>query len=183
MIDQRTIFEIHRLAHEGFSLRKIAGTLGIARRTAQKYLDEPNPPRPRWRRPSLLDPFHDEIERLLQIDPTASAVVIRQCLEVQGFHEGLSLLRQHLRQVRAHKTPQPTIRFETPPGHQCQVDWGHFGALTYGNTARKLYCLAGLKGIVACSTSNLPIRSGKRPCTSASSMPFTSFRYPQGTCP
>ena len=146
MIDQRTIFEIHRLAHAGFSLRKIARTLGIARRTAQKYLDEPNPPRPHRRRPSLLDPFHEEIERLLQIDPTASAVVIRQRLEAQGLQGGLSLLRQHLRQVRAHKTPKPTIRFETPPGHQCQVDWGHFGALIYGNTARKLSCLAVVEG-------------------------------------
>jgi transposase len=146
MINQRTIFEIHRLAHEGFSLRKIARPLGIARRTAQKYLDEPNPPRPRWRRPSLLDPFHEEIERLLQIDPTASAVVIRQRLAARGFPGGLSLLRQYLRQGRAAKAPKPTIRFETPPGHQCQVDWGHFGALTYGNTARKLYCLAVVKG-------------------------------------
>jgi transposase len=146
MIDQRTIFEIHRLAHEGLSMRKIARALGIARRTAQKYLDEPTPPRPRQRRPSLLDPFHEEIERLLQIDPKASAVVIRQRLETQGFPGGLSLLRQYLRQVRAQKAPKPAIRFETPPGHQCQVDWGHFGALTYGNTARKLYCLAVVEG-------------------------------------
>jgi transposase len=146
MINPRPLFELHRLTHAGFSLRKIARTLGIARRTAQKYLAEPNPPRPRWRRPSLRDPLHDEIERLLPIDPTASAVVIRQRLEAQGFHGGLSLLRQHLRQGRAHQTPQPTIRFETPPGHQCQVDWGHFGALTYGNTARNLYCLAVVEG-------------------------------------
>jgi transposase len=42
--------------------------------------------------------------------------------------------------------PQPTIRFATPPGHQCQVAWGHFGALTSGNTARKLSCLAVVEG-------------------------------------
>jgi transposase len=146
MIDQRTIFEIHRLAHEGLSLRKIARALGIARRTAQKYLDEPNPTRPIVKRPSLLDPFHDEIERLLQLDPNASAVVIRQRLEARGFTGGLGILRQHLRQVRAQKAPKPAIRFETPPGHQCQIDWGHFGALTYGNTSRKLYCLAIIEG-------------------------------------
>jgi transposase len=146
MINQRTIFEIHRLAHEGLSLRKIARALGIARRTAQKYLDEPNPTRPLVKRPSLLDPFKEEIERLLQIDPTASAVVIRQRLEARGFPGGLGILRKHLRQVRAHKAPKPAIRFETPPGHQCQIDWGHFGALTYGNTARKLSCLAVVEG-------------------------------------
>ena len=36
MIDQRTIFEIHRLAHEGLSVRKIAKTLGISRPTTSK---------------------------------------------------------------------------------------------------------------------------------------------------
>jgi transposase len=146
MMDQRTIFDLHRLAHEGLAMRKIARALGIARRTAQKYLDEPDPPRSRRPRPSLLDPFHAEIERLLQIDPTASAVVIRQRLEAQGFQGGLSLLRQPLRQVRAPKAPKAAIRFETPPGHQCQVDGGHFGALTYGNTTRKLSCLAVVEG-------------------------------------
>ena len=39
MLDQRTIFEIHRLAHEGLSTRKSARAMGIARRTAHKYLD------------------------------------------------------------------------------------------------------------------------------------------------
>jgi transposase len=146
MLDQRTIFEIHRLAHEGLSMRKIARALGIARRTAHKYLDEPNPPRPILNRPSMLDPCKEEIDRLLQIDPKASAVVIRQRLEAQGFTGGLTIVRSYLRQVRVPKTSKPTIRFETPPGHQCQVDWGHFGSLLYGDTARKLYCLAVVEG-------------------------------------
>ena len=30
MIDKRTIFEIHRLAHEGLSVRKIATILGLS---------------------------------------------------------------------------------------------------------------------------------------------------------
>jgi transposase len=31
---------------------------------------------------------------------------------------------------------------ESAPGEQCQIDWGHFGAMAYGATARKLYGLA-----------------------------------------
>ena len=34
------------------------------------------------------------------------------------------------------------IRFESAPGEDLQVDWGHFGSLTYGSTKRKLYALA-----------------------------------------
>jgi transposase len=34
------------------------------------------------------------------------------------------------------------IRFESPPGKQMQIDWGHFGSLRYEDTMRKLYALA-----------------------------------------
>jgi hypothetical protein len=40
------------------------------------------------------------------------------------------------------KNRRAFIRFESAPGEQVQVDWGHFGSLPYGNTTRKLYCLA-----------------------------------------
>jgi transposase len=34
------------------------------------------------------------------------------------------------------------IRFESPPGKQTQIDWGHFGSLTYGSARRKLYAVS-----------------------------------------
>jgi transposase len=147
MIDQRTIFEIHRLAHEGLSVRKIAKTLGLSRQTTSKYLDDPTPQRPLRPRPSQLDLFKDEIARLLEIDPKVSAAVIRQRLTAQGFAGGISIVRDYVRGVRgATKQPQPVMRFESAPGEQCQIDWGHFGAMAYGDTQRKLYCL----GVVEC---------------------------------
>lgn len=143
MIDSRTIFEIHRLAHEGLSMRRIATTLGINRLTVQKYLRDPSVKRLHFRRSSKLEPFTDEIERLLAIDPKVSAVVMRQRLEALGFDGGITILRDYLRNIReATKTKQPVIRFESAPGVQCQTDWGHFGSIAYGNTTRKLYCLA-----------------------------------------
>lgn len=143
MIDPRTIFEIHRLAHEGLSKRRIAATLGIDRQSVQKYLRDPHVAPLHFSRASKLDPFKDEIERLLEIDPKVSAVVIRQRLEPLGFDGGITILRDYLRQRReATQSKRPVIRFESAPGVQCQTDWGHFGSITYGDTARKLYCLA-----------------------------------------
>src|SRR5215813_4131912 len=143
MIDQRTIFESHRLAHAGLSVRKIAKTLGISRQTTSKYLDDPSPPRPRRPRPSQLDPFKDTITRLLELDPKVSAVVLRQRLAEQGFSGGLTIVRQYLTHVRpASHQKRPCIRFESAPGVQCQIAWGHFGSLASGDTQRKLYCLA-----------------------------------------
>jgi transposase len=143
MIDKRTIFELHRLAHEGLSVRKIAKTLGISRPTVTKYLEEPNPLRLLHTRSSKLDPFKDEIARLLEIAPKVSAAVIRQRLKEQGFDGGITIVRDYLQGVRAAtQKKQPVIRFESAPGVQCQTDWGHFGSMAYGDTHRKLYCLA-----------------------------------------
>jgi transposase len=143
MIERRAVFEIHHLAHEGLSVRKIATRLGLSRPTVKKYLDNPNPKRPRIIRASKLDPFIDEIERLLEVDPKVSAMVIRQRLEQRGFDGGITIVRDYLRRVRPSPKPKTAfLRFESQPGAQCQIDWGHFGSIAYGQTQRKLYCLA-----------------------------------------
>lgn len=143
MIDQRTIFEIHRLANEGLSARGIARGLTLNRKTVVRYLTDPNPTRPVVKRASKLDAFKQEIERMLQIDPKASAVVIGQRIASLGFDGEITIVRDYLRKIRGRsKKRQPFIRFESAPGQQCQIDWGHFGSLTYGHTRRKLYCMA-----------------------------------------
>jgi transposase len=141
MIERRLIFEIHRMADDGLSGRKIAKALKLDRTTVSKYLAEPNPVRTEVIRASKLDPFKDQIQELLERDRDAHATVIRQRLKAQGFDGGLTILRDYLRKIR----PGPKeafIRFESQPGEQCQLDWGHFGSLSYGNTSRKLYALA-----------------------------------------
>jgi transposase len=143
MIDKRTIFEIHRLANEGVSVRKIAKTIGISRRCVCRYLKEPTLERPKVARMSKLDPFKEQIRSLLEADPRASGALIHQRLRQLGYQGGITILRDHLRAVRpASRKRRPFIRFESSPGEQCQVDWGHFGSLAYGATRRKLYCLA-----------------------------------------
>lgn len=143
MIKRRTVFEIHRLAYEGLSVRKIAATLGVDRQTVKKYLDDPTAQATRPSRASKLDPYKDDIARLLEADPKASAAVIRQRLAERGFDGGMTIVRTYLSQVRpSAKDKTAFIRFESEPGVQCQIDWGHFGSLAYGHTHRKLYCLA-----------------------------------------
>jgi transposase len=141
MIDRRIIFEIYRMADEGFSKRKIAEKLKLNRDTVSKYLHDPNAPKPVIVRQSKLDPFKEIIRDFLSQDPEVSAVVIRDRLRAQEFDGGLTILRDYLRKLRA-KPKQVFIRFESNPGEQFQIDWGHFGSIIYGNHARKLYCMA-----------------------------------------
>lgn len=92
MIDQHTIFEIHRLANEGLSIRNIAARVKVNRKTVARYLDNPNPTRPVIKRSSKLDPFKEEITKMLKIDPKASAVVILQRIAPLGFDGEITIL-------------------------------------------------------------------------------------------
>src|SRR5215510_14511676 len=70
-------------------------------------------------------------------------MVMRQRLEERGFDGGITIVRDYLSRVRPSAPAKAAfIRFASEPGVQCQIDWGHFGTLAYGNTTRKLYCLA-----------------------------------------
>lgn len=141
MIDTQTIFEIHRLKQQAMSERNIAKTLHLTRKTIRKYLDNPIQKRPVIRRKSKLDPFKNEIKQLLKQDPRVSAEVVKQRIESMGYPGGITIIRDYLQTVRPINK-QAFIRFESAPGKQMQVDWGHFGSLAYGDTRRKLYALA-----------------------------------------
>jgi len=141
MIDTQTIFEIHHLKQQGFSERKIAKTVHLTRKTVRKYLDNPIQKRPVIRRKSKLDPFKNEIKQLLEQDSHVSAEVVKQRIESMGYAGGITIIRDYLQKVRP-TNKQAFIRFESAPGKQMQIDWGHFGSLAYGDTRRKLYALA-----------------------------------------
>ncbi|MCK5784477.1 MAG: IS21 family transposase [Desulfobacterales bacterium] len=142
MIDRQTVFEIHRLKNEGLNIQKISEKLQIAWKTVQKYLEDPDPPKNVINRPSKLDPFKEEIERLLAINEDVSAVVIKQRLDEMEFDGGITIVKDYLQTIRKKNPPQAFIRFESKPGEQIQIDWGHFGSLSYDGTNRKLYVLA-----------------------------------------
>lgn len=144
MIDKRTIFEIHRLKNMNWSERRIARELRLGRNTVNKYLE--NPEQSVFKKPhrsSKLDPHRDLIDQLLEQDPLVNAPVILQHLQQHGFDGKITIVRDYLQKIRGKiKYREPFIRFESPPGKQIQIDWGHFGSLRYGDTGRKLYALA-----------------------------------------
>jgi transposase len=144
MLDRRTIFEIHRLKNMGMKQRQIARQLRIGRETIKKYLKNPEKTFcSKSHGLSKLDPFKDDIERYLDADPYVKATVIMQRLQQKEFNGEITILRNYLREKRGKsKNREPYIRFESAPGEQMQVDWGHFGSLVYGEHKRKLYALA-----------------------------------------
>ncbi len=149
MIDKATIFEIHRLTDAGLSHRQIAKRLNLGRPSVKKYLENPesifagdiSP------RASKLDPFLELVDEFLQEQPDVRAPVVLQRLRDKGFDGQITIVRDCLRKKRnSLNTPRAFIRFESDPGQQIQVDWGHFGSLAYGNTKRKLYAMVMTEG-------------------------------------
>jgi len=143
MIDRQTVFEIHRLHNLGWKERKIARKLRISRPTVRRYIENPEPLKRKKSRASKLDPYRSRIKQLLEQDPEVKAPVVLQRIEKEGFDGKITILRDYLRGLRGQqKFAIPFIRFESPPGKQMQIDWGHFGSLAYGDTMRRLYALA-----------------------------------------
>jgi transposase len=144
MIDKRTIFEIHRLNNEGYTQRQIAKELRVSRKTIRKYLEHPEQAvRKSAVKPSKLDPYKGLIDQFLEDAPRVNSPALLQKLKEAGFDGEVTILKDYLRKKRGTiKSRQPFIRFESLPGKQMQIDWGHFGSLNYGDSNRKLYGLA-----------------------------------------
>jgi transposase len=141
MLTPDQINSIHRLhLVEKWPLRKIARHLKIGRRTIGKYLETPAPPPVRRDRASKLDAFKPAISELLERDSTAPATVITERIRTLGFDGGITIVKDYLQAVRTEaKNRRAYVRMEPGPGERFEVDWGHFDALVYHGTPRKLY--------------------------------------------
>jgi transposase len=153
MLTTEQINTIHRLHFaERWSMRKIARHLHIGRRTISQYLATPARTAAPRQRASKLDPFKATIAELLEQDAEASAVVIAQRLRPLGFDGGLSILKQYLHSMRVStQAKRAYVRMEPGPGERFEVDWGHFGALSYQGHTRKLYAFC----LVECHSRKL----------------------------
>ena len=148
MINRSDVFTIHKLWNQGFTKRQIARKLQLDRGTVTKYLANPDPATQKRRaKQSKLDPYRSMVEEMIEQCQTVQAPVVLQRLIEKGFDGEITIVRDLLRKLRGQMANrEPFIRFETDPGEQIQIDWGHFGSLPYGSTRRKLYALAVLEG-------------------------------------
>jgi transposase len=123
--------EIEELRRQGLSISAISAITGNDRKTIRKYLaDSGTMPRygPREPRPGKLDGFKAYIEDRLNTGVWNAVVLLRELRE-RGYQGGYTLLTDYLKPLRRSARMAAVRRFETPPGHQAQVDWGHLGSV------------------------------------------------------
>ncbi len=142
MIDPATQADILRLFFvEKLSRRAIAENLGVHRVTVAAVCRrrsvrlDPSEIKPRS---SILDPYHERIERLLRSDASRSAVNVLQCLREDGYTGGITILKDYLTACRPSPQQAAYLSLEFLPGQAAQVDWGEFGDV-FG-IGRKVHC-------------------------------------------
>ncbi|MGD9737758.1 MAG: IS21 family transposase [Solirubrobacterales bacterium] len=109
---------------DGISIREIHRRTGLHRETIRRALATERPPAYRRAKgASKLDPFKEEIERLLRADHRLPGTRVRELIEELGYEGGKTILDDHLREVRPHFTPRRTYqRTVYRPGEICQFD-------------------------------------------------------------
>jgi transposase len=148
--------EIRRLCEAGRSISEIARRFDLDRKTVRKWLR-----RQKWspyRRPERVDTLlaeHADYLRRRAPEVEYSARILYQELRTErgyrGSYDTVKLFVRPLRAVR-RQAERALVRFETPPGHQSQIDWGvarvhfrhrsvvqHIFVLTLGYSRRSYY--------------------------------------------
>jgi transposase len=136
MIGRETRVLLRHYLEQGVSKAAIARELGISRRTVYRWIASGQLDRelddgavrygPRARRVSKLDPYKGVIDARLAEYPELSAVRLFEEVRAAGYAGGYDQVKRYVREVRPRDPEEPVQRFETPPGHQAQMDFAEF---------------------------------------------------------
>jgi transposase len=151
VVDVEQGAEVRRLFFvRGLSQREIHRRTGLHRDTIRNAINSDTPPKyERAATGSKLDPFREEIHRLLKADPRLPGQRVRELIVPLGFAGGKTIVDDYLRQVRPLFDPPRTFqRTIYRPGEISQFDlWEPAGEIPVGHgQTRKGWIVLGCLG-------------------------------------
>ncbi|HHB77316.1 MAG TPA: IS21 family transposase [Desulfobulbus sp.] len=137
MINYEQYCRIRQLKEEGLKAAQISEQMGLDSRTVSKWMDRTTfQQRLPCLRPSKLDPYKEDIVRMVERYPFTAVQIYRKVKE-EGFDGGYTIVKEYVRKIRPRKQPAfLTLHFA--PGECAQVDWGSYKSIAVGNTSRRL---------------------------------------------
>ena len=132
--EQRVL--LRHYLEQGIKKAELARRLGVSRRTLYYWVESGQLDREldgqsvqyRPRPPVIckIDPYRAILENRLATFPKLSAVRLHEEIKAAGYQGSYTQVKACVRQIRPTLPPDPVVRFETPPGHQAQVDFAEF---------------------------------------------------------
>ena len=120
----------------GVSKAELSRRLGVSRRTIHEWIQRGQLDRdvstggsrysPRPAVPHKLDRYTAMIDTRLEEFPGLSAKRLFEEVRAAGYNGGYTRVRDYVRAARPRPAVEPVVRFETPAGHQGQVDFATF---------------------------------------------------------
>lgn len=141
MLRGAEVQELQQLRKDGLSVQAISKLTGYDRKTIRKYLLKPVAAPaygPRKAKASKLDEYKPYLENRLKAGVWNAQVLLREIRKL-GFKGGYTILKDWMQPQREAAQSAAVRRFETPPGKQAQVDWGHFGHLIDGEQEHRIW--------------------------------------------
>lgn len=125
VINQNVYGAVRTLAEQGASKKAIARQLGLDVKTVRKWLKKTWRRQQRRARGRVLDRWQEFLQARAP-EVGFNAVVLNRELTALGYDGGYSALLKYIAPWRKDWRGDglPTVRFETGPGEQAQVDWG-----------------------------------------------------------
>ena len=141
MLRGKDVHEVEQMKQMGLSVSAISKLTGYDRKTVRKYLLNPEGVPdygPRVAEPSKLDPHKPFLADRLKAGVWNAQVLLRE-IRQHGYGGGYTILKDWLHPQRTAACTAAVRRFETPPGKQAQVDWGHLGDLEMAGAAHRIW--------------------------------------------
>ena len=147
MVEPEVVRQMRLLHEAGWGAKRIAAEVGVARNTVRRYLRSPLADvQVRPSRRSLDDDARSRARELYAGPAGGNAVVVKQLLEERGLEASVRTVQRAVaEQRREQRVAQvATVRFETEPGAQMQIDFGEKWVLIAGELVRVFLLVAVL---------------------------------------
>lgn len=145
LIEEGMAEAIRRMRSSGMRKKAIARELGLDIKTVRKWLIREWRPQRRPSRSRTLDAYEETIGKRFPEVGYNAKVMHRELFDA-GYEGSYESVKRYVRALRSAAQPEAaTVRFETAPGRQAQVDWGMID-VWIGETKTKVHLFVMVLG-------------------------------------